>query len=76
MPAQATEAPRRHYSRTSPAGPGDGIPLTMCRNCGLTGHHANHSECIDALRSALAVAQFRAKVGRPSSARAIDSGRV
>lgn len=42
----------------------DAIPERMCPNCGLQGHHAKLMECIDALRSELAVAQFRARQKR------------
>ena len=43
-----------------------GIPADMCPYCGLIGNHVDRMACINALRSALAEAQFKAKGVRRS----------
>jgi hypothetical protein len=65
----------RNHSRLSPPENSDGIPATMCRHCGLDGQHGDRDACISALRSELALAQFRIKgSGRSRSAARTDAG--
>ncbi len=65
MSAAAFVAFSRQYEKDKPAGPGDGIPPTMCRRCGF--NHAPGLDCISVLRDRIAVLEFKAKMngGRP-----------
>jgi hypothetical protein len=55
------------HSALARARPDDGVPLSMCLRCGLTGSHAKPGDCIDALRERIAGLEFQVrflKLGR------------
>ena len=49
----------RNYEKDRPAGPGDGIPVSMCRVCGFPGPHDSAGDCIDAQRDRIAALEFQ-----------------